>query len=76
MLLGHGDYGNAFQAFLVFIANIICINLAGITTFHIAGIRPAKRREAKKAKTQTRKAAIFRTIMLLLLLIITFFLTK
>lgn len=76
MLLGHGDYANALQALLVFVANIICLNLAGIMTFHMAGIRPAKRWEAKKAEIQARKATVFWTVMLFLLMAITFFLTQ
>lgn len=46
----------ALKAFLLFVANIVCLNLAGIATFMWAGIRPHKRWEAKKAKKQTQKA--------------------
>ncbi len=55
------------HAFLVFLANTICVNLAGILTFIVAGITPKYWWEEKKAKKYSRKAMVLWTILLLLL---------
>jgi uncharacterized membrane protein len=63
----------ATKALLLFVANIVCLNLAGIATFMIAGIRPTLWREAKKAKKQTKRALVVWSILLCILLIATYF---
>ena len=73
LLLGAGYYSLSFSAFLLFIANIICINFAGVVTFFIQGISPRTWWEAKKAKKATRKAiliwsAIFFVLVIVILL--------
>ena len=40
MLVGEGDISLAFGAFLLTTANLICINLAGVSTFLAQGVRP------------------------------------
>jgi uncharacterized membrane protein len=60
LLLGGGHFFAAFKGFLLFAANVICLNLAGVLTFWVAGIKPTQRREAKKAARHTRRAMIFR----------------
>ena len=42
LLLGGADYKNALNSFLIFSTNIVCLNIAGIITFYLAGIRPRR----------------------------------
>jgi uncharacterized hydrophobic protein (TIGR00341 family) len=67
LLLGGGHYQSSINSFLIFSANIICVNIAGITTFYSAGIRPQNWWEKEKAKKQTRKAMISWAIALMVL---------
>ncbi len=64
LLLGSGYYAMAFGAFVLLITNLICINLAGILTFLVQGIRPRKWWEEEKASRYIRTAV---TIWVLLL---------
>lgn len=70
LLLGGGYWLPAFYVLLIFVANIICINLAAVLTFVAVGIRPNSWWEAKKAKEQTVKAVLLWTFLLLLLVAI------
>jgi len=71
LLLGTGKLPEAIGAFLLFITNIICINLAGVITFLFQGVSPRAWWEADKAKKATRKAlAIWSMILVVLALII------
>ena len=40
LLLGTGQFSDAIGAFLLFITNIICINLAGVIIFLVQGVSP------------------------------------
>jgi uncharacterized hydrophobic protein (TIGR00271 family) len=62
----------ATGAFLLFITNIICINLAGVITFLIQGVSPRDWWEADKAKKATRKAVTLWSIILAALALIIF----
>jgi uncharacterized hydrophobic protein (TIGR00341 family) len=64
LLAGAGYAKAAFGAFLLTAGNVICINLAGIGTFLLQGIRPRHWWEAKRARRATLLAA---TVWLLLL---------
>jgi uncharacterized hydrophobic protein (TIGR00341 family) len=75
MLLGGGFGDEGGRAFLLFLTNVVCINLAGIVTFVMQGIRPRTWWEADKARKGTRNAIILWTI-LLLILIVSIFLTR
>ena len=66
MLLGDGDYASAGGALLLVLANLICINLAGVATFLAQGVRPRNWWEADRAK----KAAWGALILWLALLVI------
>ena len=50
MLLGSGDSQAAVGALLLLLTNLICLNLAGIGTFLVQEIRPAKWWEIYQAK--------------------------
>jgi uncharacterized membrane protein len=67
LLLGSGYYSESFGAFLLLVTNLICINLAGVVTFIVQGIRPRRWWEAKKAKKASRYAIIIWTILLIIL---------
>jgi uncharacterized hydrophobic protein (TIGR00341 family) len=55
---GMGRWTMALGAFLLFLTNLICINLAGVATFLGHGIRPRTWWEADKARKASRGALI------------------
>jgi uncharacterized hydrophobic protein (TIGR00341 family) len=67
---GGGYWVNSMHAFLVFLGNTICVNLAGILTFIIAGITPIYWWEEKKAKKYSRNAMIVWTLLLLFMVVV------
>lgn len=56
LLLGSGQYQLAMVAFSLFLLNLICVNLAGVITFLIQGIRPVSWWEKDQAVKATRIA--------------------
>lgn len=72
LLLGTGAFSEATGALLLFFTNIICINLAGVSTFLVQGVSPRAWWEADKAKKATRKALTLWSIMLVVLAVIIF----
>ncbi|MHC5083494.1 MAG: TIGR00341 family protein [Planctomycetota bacterium] len=58
ILLGSGQFKLAFEAGLLFLTNLICVNLAGVLTFLIQGIQPIWWWEKEKARRATRRALI------------------
>jgi len=68
MLLGNGFNREAAGAFLLFLTNVVCVNLAGIVTFLLQGIRPRAWWKANSAKKGTRNAIALWTILLLILI--------
>jgi len=72
LLLGTGQFPEAIGAFLLFITNIICINLAGVITFLVQGVSPRVWWEADKAKKATRKALALWSVILAFLAVIIF----
>ena len=72
LLLGSGHFSEAVGAFLLFITNIICINLAGVVTFLVQGVSPRAWWEADKAKKATRKALTLWSIIFVVLAVIIF----
>lgn len=70
LLLGAGYTNLAIGSFMLTVNNLVCINLAGILTFLIQGIRPRNWWEAEKAKKSTRKAIAIWFILLVILSII------
>ena len=71
LLIGGGHFDQAVGAFLLFFTNIVCLNLAGILTFMVQGIRPRSWWEASKAKKATRYAILFWFVLLVLLIVLT-----
>ncbi len=68
LLLAKGDWPSAFGGLLLLATNIICVNLAGVFTFSLQGIRPRTWWETKRARRATRIAVITWSLLLLLLL--------
>ncbi len=68
LLTGSGYFIFATGSFLLFLANLASLNLAGILTFIFQGVRPMTWWKAKKAKAYSWKAsALWITLILLLL---------
>lgn len=53
LLVGSGDYDLATDALLLFLTNLICVNLAGVLTFVAQGVWPRAWWEADKARRLT-----------------------
>ncbi|MCF7956745.1 MAG: TIGR00341 family protein [Phycisphaerae bacterium] len=70
LLLGAGNWPAALSALLLAATNLICINLAGVTTFLAQGIRPLKWWQQSTAKKATIRAMITWIVLLTILLIL------
>lgn len=70
MLIGAGQWHLAQGALLLFLVNLICVNLAGVMTFIIRGIRPLSWWEAHRAKKATRLAIVLWSSLLLVLVVL------
>lgn len=67
LLLGSGHLDLSFQALLLFITNVICINLAGVVTLLLQNVRPRTWWEADRAKRAIKVALAVWAILLLTL---------
>jgi len=56
LLLGAGEIGLAWRAFLLLSTNIICVNLAGVATFLWQGVRPGRWWQAERSRKMLRIA--------------------
>lgn len=72
MLLGSGYVFKAMDAFLLVVINMISINLAGVMTFLVQGIRPISWWDAAKAKKAARMAIFIWTLLLIALILLLF----
>lgn len=66
LLLGSGNFFLASGALLLFLVNMICINLAGLLTFLIQRIRPIIPEKVQRAKRMTNVALIIWILSLLI----------
>lgn len=73
LMLGSGNFHAAGGAFLLFAANIICINFSGVFTFLCQGITPRIWWQANKAKRNSKTALLFWSLPLCLLFFIVIF---
>ncbi len=64
LLLASGSVGMALGAAELTLANVICVNLAGVAVFLYQGVRPRLWWEAEIAKKATRRAALFWGVLL------------
>ncbi len=67
MLCGSGQWKLAIGSLSLFLINLICINLAGVVTFLLQGIRPITWWEAARAKKATRFAILLWVVLLVVL---------
>lgn len=72
LLFGAQQWIYATGALLLFLVNIVCINLAGVVTFVLQGIKPKKWWETKKAKKAVGIAVTVWIILLILLAVMIF----
>ncbi|HKK44609.1 MAG TPA: TIGR00341 family protein [Balneolaceae bacterium] len=72
LLIGAGYTGLAMGALILTLTNLICINLAGIVTFLVQGVRPPWW-EAEKAKRASRIAIAIWFVLLVILAVIIWF---
>lgn len=70
LLVGSGYYSLSLGALLLVLTNIICINLAGVITFLLRGIRPLTWWEANKAQRATRSAIVLWVALLCALVVV------
>lgn len=73
LLAGSGQWGLALGSLLLFLINLICVNLAGVVTFLIQGIRPLTWWETTKAKKATKIALVFWAFLLVALVMMIIF---
>ena len=64
-LLATGEYALAGNAFLLLASNVICVNLAGVATFYLQGVRPRTWWEGDRAERATRNALFVWAILFL-----------
>ena len=69
LLLAGGYWDLAAGAGMLFLINLICINLSGVMVFMVKGITPRRWWEAEKAKKSARNSMMLWTALLLLLII-------
>lgn len=67
---GEGLWEPAARAFLLFVVNVICINLAGVLTFRLQGIRPHAWYEAERARRSAWRAIAAELGMLAVLVVL------
>lgn len=70
LMLGSGNIYEATGTLMLFLVNIICINLAGIAVFISQGIKPSTWWEAKRARKETTIAIVVWLILLTALALI------
>ncbi len=67
LLLGGGHPTLAMGALSLFLVNLICVNLAGVTTFLVQGIKPTNWWEKDRAEKATRIAIALSVVLLAVL---------
>ncbi|MFO7678342.1 MAG: TIGR00341 family protein [Thermoplasmatota archaeon] len=73
LLFGSEYLNESFGAFLLFMVNLVCINLAAILTFVVQGVNPKNWWEKKKAKKIVWKAVVMWILLLMLLILMILF---
>ncbi len=67
LLIGDMQFSAAYYALLLLTTNIICVNLAAVTTFTLQGVSPRTWYKAKKAKKINKIAFTLWAVLLLIL---------
>lgn len=70
MMAGTGNWTPMLGSIMLFLGNIVSVNLAAVGTFLLQGIRPGSWLEAQAARKATRRALIIWLVLLALLVAI------
>lgn len=70
LMAGSGNWALAGSAVLLLCVNVICVNLAGVVTFLVQGLRPRMWWEADRARRSARFALTFWFIALIVLAVL------
>ncbi len=70
LLLASGEFHAASGALMLVATNVICVNLAGVVTFVVQGLKPSSWWEAKKASRATRIAVVSWVVLLAMLVVL------
>lgn len=70
MMAGTGNWTPMLGALMLFLGNIVSVNLAAVGTFLVQGIRPGSWLEAQAARKATRRALIIWLVLLAVLVAI------
>lgn len=73
LFLGAGLHEYAAGAAILFVTNIICLNLAGVVTFILQGVLPLPWRKRKQARSTALRIACFWGLLLLILTLLLYF---
>ena len=68
LLLALQDWPSALGAGLLFLTNMVCINLSGVIVFRLQGIKPGEKRKFRYASISTMASIAFWTTLLALLI--------
>lgn len=74
LLIGAMEWKLAYVAILLLTTNVICVNLAGVATFILQGVRPRRWYESQKAKKYKRIALSIWIFLVLLLTVVIYLL--
>ena len=70
LMLGSGEWALASGAGLLLATNVICVNLAGVVTFLVQGVRPLTWWESDRANKSSRIAVALWMILLVILVVV------
>jgi uncharacterized hydrophobic protein (TIGR00341 family) len=73
LLIGAGEIAMAMGALLLTMTNIICVNLSGVATFLVQGVRPLSWWDMASAKKATQKAIMIWGLLLIVLILLVLF---
>jgi uncharacterized hydrophobic protein (TIGR00341 family) len=76
MLVGAGHPSMGLGAFLLYLLNVASVNLAGVVTFFVQGIRPRTYWKQDRARQAARAAMVFWTLLILSFLAMVFWLLE
>jgi uncharacterized membrane protein len=74
MLVGAGHFSPGIGAFLLYLLNVASVNLAGVVTFFVQGVRPRTYWNQGRARQATRAAMFFWSILIAVFLGMVFWL--
>lgn len=70
LLVGMGEYARALPSGMIFLTNLICVNLSAVVTFVAQGIRPGAGDETQRARTAIQAAVMVWMAFLICVLVV------